>query len=54
MEAKEEFYIVCFYDMGEIAQYDMKCCSRSEIKKISEEPREKYQFVFVVILVQSL
>lgn len=54
MDTKKDFYMVRFHNMGELPQYDMKCCFRSEIKRIAEELREKYQFVFVAKLIQSL
>lgn len=50
MDTKKDFYMIRFHNMGELPQYDMKCCFRSEIKKIAKELREKYQFVFVANL----
>ena len=54
MDTKKDFYMIRFHNMNEIPQYDMKCCFRSEIKKFAKELREKYQFVFVAKLIQSL
>ena len=54
MDTKKDFYMIRFHNTGELPQYDMKCCTRSEIKKTAKELREKYQFVFVAKLIQSL
>lgn len=54
MNARKDFYMIRFHNMGELPQYDMKCCMRLEIKRIAEELREKYYFVFVAKLIQSL
>lgn len=54
MDTKRDFYMIRFHNTGETPQYDMKCCFRSEIKKIASGLREKYQFVFVAKLVNSI
>lgn len=54
MDTKKDFYMIRFHNMGELPQYDMKSCTRSEIKRIAEELREKYYFVLVAKLVQFL
>lgn len=54
MDTKKDFYMIRFHNMGENPEYTMLCCFRSEVKKIAKELREKYQFVFVAKLIQSL
>lgn len=54
MDTKKDFYMIRFHNMSEPPQYDMKYCTRSKIKRIAEELREKYYFVFVAKLIQYL
>lgn len=34
MDTKRDFYMIRFHNTGETPQYDMKCCFRSEIKRL--------------------